>query len=112
MIQCNIRIHRAQADGKELLIANKELVFQNEEKEKRAAELIIANKELVFQNEEKEKRAAELIIANKELIFQNEEPSGQKNPLSASLAIVESSDDANIIRKRLERHHHQLERGG
>src|ERR1700751_4547788 len=48
----------------ELVIANKELVFQNEEKEKRAAELIIANKELVFQNEEKEKRAAELRIAN------------------------------------------------
>ncbi len=51
----------------ELCIANKELAFQNEEKEKRAAELIIANKELAFQNEEKEKRAAELIIANKEL---------------------------------------------
>jgi light-regulated signal transduction histidine kinase (bacteriophytochrome) len=57
----------------ELIIANKELVFQNEEKEKRAAELIIANKELAFQNEEKEKRAAELIVANKELVFQNEE---------------------------------------
>src|SRR5450631_1991659 len=57
----------------ELSIANKELVFQNKEKEKRAAELIIANKELAFQNEEKEKRAAELIIANKELAFQNEE---------------------------------------
>jgi signal transduction histidine kinase/CheY-like chemotaxis protein len=47
----------------ELFIANKELVFQNQEKEKRAAELIIANKELAFQNEEKEKRAVELIIA-------------------------------------------------
>ncbi len=57
----------------ELFIANKELVFQNEEKEKRAAELSIANKELLFQNEEKEKRAAELIIANKELAFQNDE---------------------------------------
>jgi light-regulated signal transduction histidine kinase (bacteriophytochrome) len=57
----------------ELVIANKELVFQNEEKEKRAAELIIANIELAFQNEEKDKRAAELVIANKELIFQNEE---------------------------------------
>ncbi len=33
------------------------------EKEKQAAELIIANKELHFQNEEKEKRAAELIKA-------------------------------------------------
>jgi len=57
----------------ELIIANKELAFQNEEKAKRAAELIIANKELAFQNEEKEKRASELIIANKELAFQNEE---------------------------------------
>jgi signal transduction histidine kinase len=57
----------------ELIIANKELIFQNEEKEKRAAELVIADKELVFQNEEKENRAAELIVANKELIFQNRE---------------------------------------
>src|SRR5450631_1570088 len=57
----------------ELVIANKELAFQDNEREKRAAELIIANKELAFQNEEKEKRAAELIIANKELVFQNEE---------------------------------------
>jgi len=57
----------------ELIIANKELVYQNDEKGKRAAELIIANKELVFQNDEKGKRAAELIIANKELVFQNKE---------------------------------------
>ena len=57
----------------ELSVANKELIFQNEEKEKRAAELSIANKELIFQNEEKEKRAAELIIANTELVFQNKE---------------------------------------
>jgi len=54
-------------DEDELTIANKELAFQNEEKEKRATELGIANKELAFQNEEKEKRADELIIANKEL---------------------------------------------
>jgi light-regulated signal transduction histidine kinase (bacteriophytochrome) len=64
--------------------ANRELAFQNEEKEKRAAELIIANKELVFQNEEKEKRAAELIIANKELAFQNEE----KEKRAAELVIL------------------------
>jgi len=71
----------------ELTIANKELAYQNEEKEKRVAELIIAdkekkkradeliiaNKELAFQNREKEKRADELIMANKELAFQNEE---------------------------------------
>ena len=42
----------------------KELAFQNEEKEKRAAELGIANKELAFQNEEKEKSALELLMAN------------------------------------------------
>ena len=59
--------------AEELIIANKELAFQNDEKEKRAEELIIANKELVFQNDEKEKRALELIIANKELAFQSEE---------------------------------------
>ena len=59
--------------AKELILANKELKFQNEEKEKRAAELVIANRELAFQNEEKEKRAKELILANKELKFQNEE---------------------------------------
>jgi putative nucleotidyltransferase with HDIG domain len=63
---------RKQAE-EELVISNKELVFQNEEKEKRAAELVVANKELVFQNEEKEKRAAELVVANKELVYQNEE---------------------------------------
>ena len=62
--------HQAE---QELIIANKELAFQNDEKEKRAAELIIANKELAFQNELKEKRAAELVIANKELLFQNDE---------------------------------------
>ena len=48
----------------ELRKANKKLLFQNEEREKRAAELVIANQELIFQNDEKAKRAAELVIAN------------------------------------------------
>ena len=68
----------------ELILANKELAFQNKEKEKRAAELVIANKELHFQNEEKEKRAAELVIANKELTFQNRE----KEKRAAELVIA------------------------
>jgi len=68
---------RKQAE-QELIIADKELVFQNEEKGKRAKELIIANKELDFQNEEKEKRAAELILADKEIVFQNEEKEKQE----------------------------------
>tara|TARA_R110000868_G_scaffold108031_4_gene295172 strand:+ start:7151 stop:10504 length:3354 start_codon:yes stop_codon:yes gene_type:complete len=68
----------------ELIIANEELAFQNEEKEKRANELIIANEELLFQNNEKEKRAAELYLANKELIFQNDE----KEKRAAELVIA------------------------
>src|SRR5664280_498679 len=69
----------------ELRAANKELAFQNEEKEKRAAELIIADKELIFQNDEKEKRAAELIIADKELVYQSIE----KEKRAAELKIAD-----------------------
>ncbi|BAX81237.1 ATP-binding protein [Labilibaculum antarcticum] len=68
----------------ELIVANKELAFQNVEKEKRAAELVVANKELAFQNVEKEKRAQELIIANQELAFQNDE----KEKRAAELVIA------------------------
>jgi len=49
----------------ELVIANKELVFQNEEKEKRVDELVIAKTEKV-------KRAAELVVTNEELVFATE----------------------------------------
>ena len=66
----------------ELIAANKELAFQNDEKGKRADELSIANKELAFQNDEKEKRAAELIVANKELAFQNDEKGKRADELS------------------------------
>jgi PAS domain S-box-containing protein len=68
----------------ELAIANTELAFQNTEKEKRADELAIANTELAFQNTEKEKRADELAIANTELAFQNTE----KEKRADELAIV------------------------
>jgi len=71
----------------ELIYANKELSFQNEEKEKRAAELVIANDELAFQNHEKEKRAAELNIANIELVFQNDEK--EKRAAELSIANIE-----------------------
>ncbi len=70
--------------AEELIIANKELIFQNEEKEKRAAELSIANVELAFQNDEKEKRAAELGIANKKLVFENEEKGKRAAELSVA----------------------------
>jgi len=47
----------------ELVIAYKELAYQNQEKKDRADELFLANIELAFQNKEKEKRAAELVVA-------------------------------------------------
>jgi PAS domain S-box-containing protein len=54
---------------------------------KRAEEdLITANKELVFQNEKKEKRAAELVIANKDLVFQNKERKQAEEALRESKA--------------------------
>lgn len=65
----------------ELILANIELDFQNEEKEKCAAELLLANKELVFQNKEKEDRAKELLIANRELVFQYQEKQKRANEL-------------------------------
>ena len=73
----------------ELVIANKELAYQNEEKENRAAELVIANKELAYQNEEKEKRAAELVIANKELAYQNEEKEKRAEELVIANVMLE-----------------------
>ena len=99
----------------ELINAHKELVFQNQEKENRAAELVVANKELAYQNQEKENRAAELIIVNKELACQNQEKENRAAELTIAnqklvfqeeytkhLAfIVESSNDA-IISKSLD----------
>ncbi|RYD75319.1 MAG: GHKL domain-containing protein, partial [Sphingobacteriales bacterium] len=81
----------------ELIIANKELAYQNNEKEKRAAELLIANEELAFQNMEKEQRAAELIVANKELAFQNAE----KEKRAAEL-IIANKELAEQNRKKEE----------
>jgi signal transduction histidine kinase len=78
------QIEERKKRAAELIIANIELDYQNKEKEKRAAELVIANTELAFQNQEKEKRAAELVIANKELAFQNQE----KEKRAAELAIA------------------------
>ena len=53
-------------NGEQCLVTVIEIIERNRAEQ----ELIIANKELAFQNEEKEKRAAALIIANKELAFQ------------------------------------------
>ncbi|HEY8911448.1 MAG TPA: response regulator [Desulfosporosinus sp.] len=75
----------------ELVIANKELAFQNEEKEERAAELVIANKELAFQNEEKEERAAELVIVN--AMLEEEIPEHKK----AVIEIKKLNDELEVM---------------
>src|SRR5664279_780599 len=84
----------------ELIIANQELVFQDGEKEKRAAELIIANKELAYQNEEKEKRAAELLITNREL-KQAEADIRQLNE-ELEQKVVERTSQLESVNKELE----------
>ncbi|MBA6403733.1 EAL domain-containing protein [Colwellia sp. BRX10-5] len=95
--ELNFQNEEKEKRAAELVIANEELNFQNKEKEKRATELVIANKELIFQNEEKEKRAAELIIANEELNFQNEE----KEKRAAELIIA--NEELNFQNKEKEK---------
>ncbi len=81
----------AQKDKLFVLIPkiNRALKEAKEKKEKR-----IADEELVFQNEEKEKLAAELIIANKKLALQNEESEEQFeaifNDAPMGIAIIDS----------------------
>ena len=84
MIETEKREEQLITANKELASSNKQLAFQNVEKEKRAAELIIANNELAYQNREKEHRAAELIIANKELVYQNQEKGKSRTRISNS----------------------------
>jgi PAS domain S-box-containing protein len=74
--------------------ANKELAYQNDEKEKRAAELVTANNELAYQNDEKEKRAQELSVANIELAFQNDEKEKRAQELSvANIELAFQNDE-------------------
>ena len=92
---------RVEELTKELAAANKELVFQNEEKEKRAAELLVAFKELVFQNSEKEKRAAELFLADKELVFQNHEKALRAQELLIAQNMIYTQEELIKTQKAL-----------
>jgi PAS domain S-box-containing protein len=86
--------------AEELVLANRELAFQNNEKEKRAEELVLANRELAFQNNEKEKRAEELVLANRELAFQNNEK--EKRAEELAIANTELAFQNNEKEKRAE----------
>jgi signal transduction histidine kinase len=76
--------YRVASIALELTALTKELVFQNKEKEARAAELEEMNFNLIVQYDEKEKRANELILANIELMFQSVE----KEKRATDLAII------------------------
>ncbi len=86
-----------------MVITNQELIFQNNEKERRAAELVIANNEkerraaeLVIANNEKERRAAELIIANNEKEKRAAElatANNEKEKRAAELAIANNEKE-------------------
>src|SRR5450631_3106961 len=95
-------MNRIKSQTESIVVANKELAFQNEEKEKRAAELIIANEELAYQNEEKEKRAAELIIANKELIIQNAEKDRHAELIIVNEELKKAQSDIHKLNEDLE----------
>ena len=99
---------------KQLEEINRELAFQIEENEKRAAqlavankelalatELVVANKELAFQNEEKDKQTAELLMANNELAFQIQEKEKWEAQLSIAKMDVENLEGLNIHKENI-----------
>jgi light-regulated signal transduction histidine kinase (bacteriophytochrome) len=96
-LSIRVDISKLKESEDQLKTVNKDLAFQNKEKEKRAAELTIANTELVFQNNEKENRAAELVIANNELVFQHKEK--EKRAAELTVANNELKNAEDNIRK-------------
>jgi len=98
-----INISKSKKHEAELVVANKKLAFQYEEKEKRANELLIANKELKLQNKHKVQRAAELVIANKELKFQTDEKQDRANELviaDIELAFQNDEKEKRVIENK------------
>lgn len=67
--------------------------------QKLATELIIANKELFFQNEEKKMRASVLVTANIELAFQNKEKTIRENELKAKMEEIKHINSFFIDRE-------------
>ncbi len=93
----NMRLEKiVRKRTKELGDANKELVSQNKEKEKREAALILANNELALQYRAKEKWEAELMKANIELAYQN----GEKEKRAAELLIANKELAISISEKQ------------
>ena len=86
------KINRALTDAeerKEKNIIAEKLKIQTEE-------LIIANKELVYQNQEKEKQAADLMILSEALINQKEELKNANAELNEKAQLLQQQEDKLI----------------
>ena len=94
MTGINYDITERKKTEAQLAAAHEELARQSEE---RAAELVVANDELTFQNEEKGKRAVELVVANDELTFQNEEKGKRAVELTSAR---DDAEAANLAKSR------------
>ena len=86
------KISRALKDTEE----RKEKKITAEKLKIQAAELIIANKELVFQNEEKEKRAADLIVLSDALKEQKEELKRANEKLQEKATLLQQQEEKLI----------------
>ena len=86
------KISRALKDNEE----RKEKIIIAEKLKVEAAALIIANKELLFQNEEKEKRAADLIILSEALKMQKEELRKANEELHEKTQLLERQEERLI----------------
>ena len=86
------KMSRALKDSEE----RKEKIIIAEKLKVEAAALIIANKELLFQNEEKEKRAADLIILSEALKLQKEELRKANEELHEKTQLLERQEQKLI----------------
>jgi CheY-like chemotaxis protein len=81
-----------------LIVANKELISQNREKEQRATELVVANKRLLVQYEDNEKRSAQLLEAN------NKDLDGYSYSNIQILLVEDNKSDAMLTIRALKKH--------
>jgi signal transduction histidine kinase len=86
------KINRALTDAEE----RKEKNITAEKLKTQAEELIIANKELLFQNLEKEKRAADLVMLSEALINQKEELKNANAELHEKALLLQQQEDKLI----------------
>ncbi len=82
----------------------KEKAFADEKIKTQAAALIIANKELIFQNREKENRAADLVILSGNLKIQKDEL------YKANNLLIKQEEKVNVINLELSRLNLELEK--